>query len=85
MAGNITIGGLYKNKLNGDVLKLEGRSSRYAILGRHDSFLSQESYEKLPWQEFLDNWEDYNVHDHTAFCCAEHNHHTSPHRGCLLR
>jgi len=24
-------------------------------------------------------------HDHTKYCCAEHNFHVKPHRGCILR
>ena len=25
------------------------------------------------------------AHDHEARCCAEHDHHTTPHKGCVLR
>ena len=24
-------------------------------------------------------------HDHEARCCEEHDHHTSPHKGCIFR
>lgn len=24
-------------------------------------------------------------HDHDTFCCAEHQHHVTPHQGCILR
>jgi hypothetical protein len=36
-------------------------------------------------REAADQLEPTGVHDHDHYCCPEHNTHSSPHSGCLLR
>lgn len=35
--------------------------------------------------DFKENYSATGEHNHTDYCCDEHNLHTQPHRGCLLR
>lgn len=76
----IIFGATYRDKRTDELFKFVGATTSRM-------FLEPEVGEvfPIPRQEFDENMELTEKHDHENYCCDEHDLHTMPHKGCLLR
>lgn len=75
------VGAAYGEDSTGRRATLQGLRSRSLVILWEDSG----SYEDIHRDRFKRGFSDLDEHDHESYCCTEHDVHSSPHRGCLLR
>lgn len=79
----VGIGFTYREKVDGTLWRLSGmRSGRTVIL---DSVTAEGEFRDRVSVETLADDFEYVGCNHDSNCCAIHNTHTMPHRGCIMR
>lgn len=74
-------GAKYRKVSDGNMVTFGGiGGSKQVILFEQD-----DSWFKLPYDDFAQQYVLTDKHDHENFCCTVHELHALPHTGCLFR
>jgi len=76
---HIIYGATYRDTRTGENAVLLGLKVSQTVI-QYDS-----GAKSIPHAEFNEFFVDTGIHDHESFCCDEHDLHTMPHKGCILR
>lgn len=82
---NPSTGALYRQNSTGREFEVAGHRSKGRVCLIHDAEGDdREVLDYLPVLELEEKFAFLKC-NHTDFCCSNHNTHSQPHRGCLLR